>query len=242
MKISRKDKKLLLYAGGILLLVVVYFVFYRNITQKSDEMQSRVASLEQEKNDLEALNSRKSDYEQQIKEMQQQMNVIFAEFPADVREEDAIMYANELENLTGMEVSGISIGSKNLLYSTGQNSAEDGQAEAGTGTEDTVAAADTTAGSSQSPVLYLYGMPVTYNFTVDYSSFKKAVALIAENAEKRNMESLTLSFHPESGKLIGNAMVNMYVLMGGDSTYEEPQTSPIQQGVDNLFGTIEEAE
>lgn len=234
MKISRKDIKLLLYAGGILFLIVIYFVFYRNITQKSDEMEGRVRILEQEKNQLEALNDKKAEYEEETTDMQQQIETVLAGFPADVREENAIVYAEELENLSGMEISGITIGSKNLLYSTGQNIEENAQdAENTADIENTADSA-----TNQIPSFYLYGMPINYSFTVDYSSFKKAAALISENAEKRNMETLTLSFDNETGKLVGTATVNMYFMLGGDGVYQKPEVSFIKQGVDDIFGTV----
>ena len=225
MKISRKDIKLLLYVGGILFLLAVYFVFYRNIDQKSNELEGKIRILEQEKNQLEALNDKKAEYKEKTEEMQREIDVVLAGFPADVREENAIVYANQLENLSGMEISGINIGSKNLLHSTGENT-EDPEEEAAATTAD------------QLPSLYLYGMPVNYSFTVEYSSFKKAAALIAENEEKRNMETITLSFDEESGKIIGTAAVNMYFIMGSSSEYQEPEIPPIPQGIDDIFGTV----
>ena len=224
MKISRKDIKLLLYAGGILFLVAVYFVFYRNIDQKSNELEGEIRLLEQEKNHLEALNDKKAEYKEKTEEMQREIDVVLAGFPADVREENAIVYAKQLENLSGMEISGINIGSKNLLHSTGENAESEGNGDTDT--------------ADQLPSLYLYGMPVNYSFTVEYSSFKKAAALIAENEEKRNMETITLSFDEESGKIVGTASVNMYFIMGSNSVYQEPEIPPIQQGIDDIFGTV----
>ena len=228
MKISRKDIKLLLYAGGILFLVAVYFVFYRNIDQKSNELEGRIRILEQEKNQLEALNDKKAEYKEETENMQREIDVILAGFPADVKEENAIVYANQLENLSGMEISGINIGSKNLLHSTGENAESEENGD--------------TATADQLPSLYLYGMPVNYSFTVEYSSFKKAAALIAENEEKRNMETITLSFDEESGKIVGTAAVNMYFIMGSNSVYQEPEIPPIPQGIDDIFGTVGDAD
>lgn len=240
MKISKKDIKLLLYTGGVLLLVVVYFVFYRNISQKSEEMEARIEVLETEKNELEDLNNRKEEYKEETAEMQKEIEAVLAEFPADIREENAIVYGNMLENVSGMEISGISIGSKNLLYSTGQGAANNAN-EQNTGNNqnvDNTQTTETTNVPAAGPTHYLYGMPINYSFTVDYSSFKKAAELISENKEKRNMESMTLSFDSETGKLVGTATVNMYFMLGGESVYQKPDLPPMQQGVDDIFGTV----
>lgn len=246
MKISKKDIKLLLYTGGIALLVIVYFAFYRDISKKSEEMENRIAVLEEEKNQLEILDNNKDKYKKNTETMQREIDMILAGFPADIREEDAIVYGNQLENLSSMEISGISIGSKNLLYSSGQEieNAEAIQAEKSTqdtqtevqNTEDTQNM-ETTANEEGSG-LHLYGMPINYNFTVDYDSLKKAAELIGGNKDKRNMEAITLSFDSESGKLIGTATVNMYFVLGSDNIYQKPVVSPMRQGVDDIFGTI----
>lgn len=242
MNISKRDKKLLLYVGGILLLVLVYFLFYRNMSDSNKAIEREISTLTAERDRLTLLNEHVDEYKEDTEKMKNDISTILLKFPADIREEDTIVYANGLEMLSGMQVSNIEIGSKLLLYSTGQGASADTDAKedtAQTGTADqTEDTAQTQNTMPEGPVMHLYDVPVEYSFTVDYPSFKKAVELIMQNPDKRNMDSLTLTYDSETGKLLGTAMVNMYYVIGTDSEYEIPQLLPIPQGLDDIFGTV----
>lgn len=210
MNLSKRDKKLLLYVGGILLLVLVYFLFFRNMQESNQAIEREIATLEQEYDRLRLLSEKAGEYTVETERMNNEIANIILKFPPDMREEDAIVYAHTLETLSEMHISNISIDSKQLMYST----------QAG-------------------PAMHLYDMPIEYRFTVGYDSFKKVAELIMNNADKRNMESLTLSFDNGTGKLVGTAELNMYYLLGTDGKYESPVVRPMPQGLDDLFGTVE---
>lgn len=209
MNISKRDKKLLIYVGSILLLVLVYFLFYRNMLDSNKKIEREISTLTEECDRLTALSAKAGEYTVETENMNKEISSILLKFPADMREEDSIVYGNTLELFSGMKISYIGIGTKQLLYST-----ESGEE------------------------LHLYDMPVEYRFTVDYESLKKVAGLIMQNTDKRNMDALTLAYDNETGKLIGTAAINMYYVLGTDREYKVPDLLPIPQGVDNIFGTL----
>lgn len=210
MNMSKRDQKLLIYVGGILLLVLVYFLFYRNMADSNEVLKREISTLVQERDRLTALSERAGEYTTETERMTGESKEIILKFPPDMREEDSIVYAHMLETLSEMHISTIEIDSKQLIYTTS------------TGT-----------------TMNLYDMPITYTFTVGYDSFKTVTDLILRNPDKRNMESITLSFDNGTGKLVGTTDINMYYLLGTDEIYEEPTVRPMPQGLEDIFGTVE---
>ena len=84
----------------------------------------------------------------------------------------------------------------------------------------------------------LYGTPVVYTFTVPYDDMKKVVHMIQEDEERRNVETITLSYESGSGELVGNMTVNMYAVTGTGKKYVAPNVPSMMLGTDNIFGTV----
>lgn len=84
----------------------------------------------------------------------------------------------------------------------------------------------------------LYGSIVGYTFTVPYDDLKRTVEAIQTHDDKRNVESVVLSFDAASGKIIGSMNVNFYSMTGNGKEYQEPEIPGIHYGTKNIFGTI----
>lgn len=238
MSISKKDLKLLLYVGGILAIVLVYFNIFsptlennKILVQENIELQAQVERLEE-------LDKNKEVYREETADMRSEIAEIYSIFPADIKEETTIMYADMLEGIADLEVSSIGISSRNQLYAMLERNA---QADAADTTDTTDAGTVTETGQNAGePRAALYDRQVTYAFTVSYEGFKKVVRRIQEETEKRNVENVTLSFDPTTGRLVGSMLVNMYALDGTEieKVYVEPEVPPMPIGTDNIFGTI----
>ena len=97
-RISKKDIKLLLYVGGILLLALAYFLGYQKFMEKREVLEAEQANLQQQVNRLNEISMYLDDYEEQAAVYDEEMDKIFSDYPADVREEDTILYACDMEN------------------------------------------------------------------------------------------------------------------------------------------------
>lgn len=235
MSISKKDLKLLLYVGGILAIVLVYFNIFsptlknnKILVQENIELQAQVERLEE-------LDKNKEVYLEETADMRSEIAEIYSIFPADIKEETTIMYADMLEGISDLEVSSIGISSRNQLYVMAGRNAQADTAD----TTDAGTLAETGQNAGE-PRAALYDRQVTYAFTVSYEDFKKTVQRIQEDKEKRNVENVTLSFDPSTGRLVGSMLVNMYAMDGSEieKVYVEPEVPPMPLGTDNIFGTI----
>lgn len=213
--ITQKEKKVLLYVAGILSIVLAYVLVVAPGNEKRAELKAESEALMAELEQAEQHAEMQEYYEQETVTMQTRIDEVLAEFPADIKEETAIMYADMLENKSDIHIPSISIGANNLLYTLGQDSGE-------------------TANGGVS----LYGTQVGYSFTVPYDDMKQVVRTIQEDKEQRNVETITLSYEAGSGELVGSMTVNMYSVVGTDKSYAAPSVPSMSLGTDNIFGTV----
>ena len=213
--ITRKEKKMLLYAAGGLSLVAVYSFIVAPGKEERNELKTQYNNLSIQLEEIQVHADMQEYYEQETAVMQKEMDDVLAQFPAWITEETTIMYADMLEDKTDMYIPGISIGNSNYLYTLGLDAEE--VAESG---------------------ISLYETPVVYTFTVPYDDMKEVVRMIQEDEEQRNVESITLSYESGSGELVGNMTVKMFAVTGTDSEYIAPDVPSMQLGTDNIFGTV----
>lgn len=265
MKISKRDQKLLLCAGGILLAVLAYLLVFRNMSDKNIEIENENQTLRAQVQQLELLDAKKEQYIKDAESLSQKAQEIISQFPAEVREETAIMYAYDMENKADIHVNSMSITPKNLLYTLGlgqtSTNTTDGTTAGGTTTTGTTAdstaatgtttngtttggtAADgtttdgTASSESQNNLRFLYVMTVNLDYSVTYDGFKSIIDFIQTNSDKRNVESISLSYDSESGNLLGTMVVNLFELNGTDKQYQAPYIPSMPQGNTNPFGT-----
>lgn len=272
MKISKKDAKLLLYVCGIAILLLSYFLVYQRLNTGNAELEITNTQLKAQEQQLVILQQKQAEYESDIETMQNNIDDIYAQFPADSLEEDAFMYAVDLESQADMTINAVSVGSKNLLFQSGQAATTDST----TGTEDAATAVgtqtdadtaqleadaaaingDSTAGTTSTdaattvgttteaaaqsiePSVYLFGTTNSLNYTVSYDGWKDIITYIQNDTNKKNVESLSVSYDSESGLLIGTMDLNVFTISGTDKTYEPPYVPNMTLGVDNIFGTL----
>lgn len=265
--ISKKDAKLLLYAGGILLLVLAYFLGYQKFMEQREVLEAERSSLRQQVNRLDEIYAGKDEYEKQTLAYDGEMTQIFNNYPADVREENLILYASELERKHEIRFTNIGISPAMQIYSLGDSvgaeTAEGAAAAESTGTAESADAAGTEADAANAaaedqerkldeqlgildeasvelPQISLCNMAVAYDFTTGYNDCKSVFAMILESAEKKTVSAISLTYDTETGLLNGNMNVNMYYMTGTDKIYEEPDAGSIVHGKEDLFGTVDQ--
>lgn len=253
MKLTRKIVNLILYAAGVLVLLIALFLVKPSLDEKKTVLEATNQKLNEELGQLQELEANLANYQKQTEEFEKQNEEILSQFPAEVRGEDAILYACELSDSSDMKIATVGLTPGSLLYSLNAVSTDaaapaDATTEASTeaGTEAAAAAGASIAeelgiiseSEVEKPNYSLYDMAVSYDFTVTYDDLKKMVKKIQEDPDKRNISSISLTYDSESGKLSGNMSVNMYFLTGTEKVYETPNPGNIKKGTTNIFGTL----
>lgn len=267
MSISTRDKKILLMFSGVAVFAAGYFFGYRPQMSKAEEIETASVPLETRLNELLEMAKNKEFYVEETSKYNQEVSDYVAQFPADVKEEDGILLARDMENTLDMEVSNIGISTRNFIASLdGSTEEEIGELVdqtlsekaneqtqeqideiEGTDTKAEEALADATeAAVSDAADLtdqtVLFRRLDTLQFNGTYDSLKDAVDYLASRSGRMTLDSVDASFDASTGNLMGTITINMFSMTGTGSTYTEPDAGSVALGRKDLFGTIETAE
>lgn len=266
MSISTRDKKILLMFSGVAVFAAGYFFGYRPQMSKAEEIETASAPLETRLNELLEMAKNKEFYVEETSKYNQEVSDYVAQYPADVKEEDGILLARDMENALDMEVSNIGISTRNFIASLDGSTEEEigelvdqtlsekaneqtqeqiNEVE-GTDTKAEEALADATeAAVSDAADLtdqtVLFRRLDTLQFNGTYDSLKDAVDYLASCSGRMTLDSVDASFDASTGNLIGTITVNMFSMTGTGSTYTEPDAGSVALGRKDLFGTIDAA-
>ena len=97
-QIPQKLERILLYAGGILMVLLVYVFVFQNLQLKNQDLGIKVSKLQTEHTQLLDMKNNQKAHASDTKEMQGQIDKLLKKYPADAKEEDAIMFAKNLED------------------------------------------------------------------------------------------------------------------------------------------------
>ena len=266
MSISTRDKKILLMFSGEEVFAAGYLFGYRPKMRKAEEIETASVPLETRLNELLEMAKNKEFYVEETSRYNQEVSDYVAQFPADVKEEDGILLARDMENALDMEVSNIGISTRNFIASLDGSTEEEigelvdqtlsekaneqtqeqiNEVE-GTDTKAEEALADATeAAVSDAADLtdqtVLFRRLDTLQFNGTYDSLKDAVDYLASRSGRMTLDSVDASFDASTGNLIGTITVNMFSMTGTGSTYTEPDAGSVALGRKDLFGTIDAA-
>ena len=265
MKVSMRDKKILLMFIGILVFFVGWYFGYRPQMEKADQIEDLNGELEEQLQDLLELEANKEFYVSETASIKDKISEYISEFPADVRPEDGIVLANKMENELGFQITNVGVGEKEFVASLDGSSEEDlaqsqdqtmsEQANAQTQEQiDNIEGTDSQAEenlqnasdaavadqSSDSQVPVLYRTQVTLQFNGTYAGLKKAVLYVADQSGRMTLDNVNASYDTSTGNLTGTIIVNIFSMSGTERTYTEPDAGSVAYGTDNIFGTVEQ--
>lgn len=265
MNISMRDKKLLLMFSGVAVFGLGWFFGYRPQMEEAANIEAANKPLEERLSNLLELVGNRDFYISETENAQNKINEYVSKFPSDVKEENGIVLAQNIENSLGMQISNVGIATKEFVASIDgsteeeiaeQNETMSEQANSQTreqideieGTDSKAAeelqnASDIAAAqadsTSQTPVLYR--TQDTLEFTGTYANLKDVVAYLAEQTGRLTVDNMNASYDTSTGYLTGSIVVNMFSMTGTGNTYTEPDAGQVAYGTSNLFGTLEKA-
>lgn len=265
MNISMRDKKLLLMFSGVAVFGLGWFFGYRPQMEEAANIEAANKPLEERLSNLLELAGNRDFYISETESAQNKINEYVAKFPSDVKEENGIVLAQNIENSLGMQISNVGIATKEFVASIDgsteeeiaeQNETMSEQANSQTreqideieGTDSKAAeelqnASDIAAAqadsTSQTPVLYRTQDTLEFNGT--YANLKDVVAYLAAQRGRLTIDNMNASYDTSTGYLTGSIVVNMFSMTGTGNIYTEPDAGQVAYGTSNLFGTLERA-
>lgn len=217
LKVSERDKKLLIVVMAVLIMALAYFFGYSNLSAQVDELSTKKTALETTKRDLKEKNNNKQKYINDTDKLSKACTVLIDKYDSTTSQPNAIEFFNKTEDVTGVWVKSLSLSPATVLYKFGQ-----------------IASSNVNGTSSYSSNLVGYKSSINISYEGDYSQWKNFVKYINTYASKSTIDSLTATYNDSTGVVSGTASISLYAIHGGDRKATEPKFD-VKTGTDNIF-------
>lgn len=241
MKISNKEKNLILYLLAILVVFASYKLVYEKFTEQTDTLKVSNSALETTRNRLQELKNSEKQFLEDIEKFQEENEIILTKYGATQNFEDQIMLIKTVEDqedafATRLSVSPPAI--KNIPYPeiTGVDANLVSQEQ------QTLVWVDSEGKETQysNPAgVFLVNQQISMEVNTTYNGMKEFVNYFIENVNVMSLESVSLSYNAETGELTGSYIINAYSMRGNGAEYKATDVNGISIGVNNLFGTYQ---
>lgn len=204
MKISDRDKLLIL---GILLIAIIalpIFLFIRPKNEKIKGMDGELVSLNERYNYLKELSEKQPFYESEIIRLNEERTNLINGFAKGLKQENTIMFLRGIEKELPVKMSTETFG----IYE--ETPVTDGAVNPETGAVE----GDLTALKTSTVVSY----------SCEYPQFKKLLDYVFSNNDKMTISSITAAYNEDTAKLEGAFTFNEYAFIGSG---REVETLPI---------------
>lgn len=218
MKLSKRDAKLLLILAGLLIFLLSYLLVYNRFVAKQTEVSAKIAELQPQMQTLETYQANLAQYKKSIEESKDTMQKELKRYPSDVRTEDLILYAKELETHVGIDATGLVFSDPVLV-----NEFQGVVLKDGTEVQETMSG-------------YRAGMNLSGSMT--YSQLKNLLHYIYAAPDYSSVASVSVSYDAELAKLTGTVEISKFYLSYPDAAPVSATMPTVPQGNLNLFGSV----
>ncbi|MBS6561320.1 MAG: hypothetical protein KH355_13780, partial [Clostridiales bacterium] len=116
--ITKKDKKLLISFLGIALLVVSFFYIYQPFHEKTNTIKQENIEKQRELDRLKGLEEKRDYFVSETDRMKRESEQYQAQFPIEIREEDGILLARDMEKKMDISITDVQLGTREFLYAS----------------------------------------------------------------------------------------------------------------------------
>lgn len=216
---------------GALICLVVYMYVFQGFTKKTETLKASNATLQTRVNELSVFYAQMDSNQKEIDTKTKEIKESLDQFPADVKEEDAIYMALrtwEEEIIVGYE--GITIGERDTFASIPEDIVKAGGIE-----------------GLENEIRFIQ-REVSYSNIASYSVMKELITSFNSNPEKITLASVAYAAkekeasddEEETGTVLeGTIDVTFYAVTGTDKKYVPRKFADFPVGISNLFDNTE---
>lgn len=242
LKITKREKNMIVILVGILLVMASYYLGYRTFKSRTDILKQQNQILESQIQTLEGISAEKDAYVAKTEEMQTSMNDIIQKFPSDMISEDIILYMRNLEQKTDSYVHNITTPAKQYVNITATE-----ETDVLSSMEDVTGAIREYGFVNDGKVpdtrsMQLAQVESAVNCSITYKGLKDIVTDITENDNRKSVDNISLVFNENTGDLAGSMTVIYYTLSGTGREYLQPTITGTSHGIECIFGGLKTEE
>lgn len=242
LKITKREKNMIVILVGILLVMASYYLGYRTFKSRTDILKQQNQILESQIQTLEGISAEKDAYVAKTEEMQTSMNAIIQKFPSNMISEDIILYMRNLEQKTDSYVHNITTPAKQYVNITATE-----ETDVISSMEDVTGAIREYGFVNDGKVpdtrsMQLAQVESAVNCSITYKGLKDIITDITENDNRKSVDNISLVFNENTGDLAGSMTVIYYTLSGTGREYLQPTITGTSHGIECIFGGLKTEE
>lgn len=202
---------------GAIIMVILYVFVYLKYAQMTQELEASNVRLKNSLIELKEYYDNMDKYVQESNALEESIEEIMKEYPADAREEDIIMLAVNTQKNNKLSYSNINMAEQALVYAVPQN----------------VVTASTIEGYEQE--IDFMEKKATYANKTDYSNLKGIIEQIYAAPNRIAINNIAYTKQQDSEVLEGVIDLSFYSAAGTGKEYECPDIAEYVSGTENLF-------
>lgn len=230
MKVIGRNWKAVLSVLLLLAAVLVYVLGYRPRSEayvlERDQLNTQITALQTTIVENEKYKDVQDQLEPAEAAIEESRAALYENFPADMKEEDQILYLLYLEKTLGT-------GSKELGYT--QELHDIFLQRFGSGGDIEFSFGEITPMQVLSDGALLEGLNLTVYYHASYRDFKNMIHALATDERITSIQYATFNYDSEKKLLDGQMTLTLYLMPSAQNTYEEPGVAPPATGKTDIF-------
>lgn len=229
-KNSSKNVFLTVLLVVVVLLFALYMLVYKKYTDEKNVLTAQNATLQQEINSISMHYAKKDVYIADTEALRVSLRELADEYAVEEREENIVMLAVDMQEVSDIEYNEINIAEQEILYTI---PAEEVQAAGVETLQETVEFVE---------------RKTTYNGEFDYSDLKTCIEQIYNYPGKVAIHNVSITKNEQVTddeivtSLTGNIDVSFYSMPGNGLEYVAPEMPDYTAGTTNPFKLVIESE
>lgn len=206
-------------AVGFLVVLVLYVFVFLNLQTKTEELEAANDVKQREVDELEEYYNNLPKYESEIKLMNEEIDEILKQYPADAREEDILMLAVDTQENNAIGYDSINMEPSEVVYDI---------------PVETVRNADSEDYTEEIRFVRKHAIYVN---TTTYADLKSVIHEIFASPNRIGIDNIVYTRNEESGVLEGSIDVYLYSASGTGKEYTVPEIKAYPAGTTDIFRT-----
>ena len=219
MKISDRDKKLILLVLLVAIIALPIFLFIKPKNDSIKELEAQLVSINDRYNYLKDLSEKQPEYEAKIAELNAERDKIIDDFPGGVLFENTVMFirATELHF------------DKNFRALT-MTFAED--------EEKTITDAKVNDAGEYVEGLTALKSEVTITYCGEYPEIKELLNYVFKQKDTMILSLVTMDLDPETNMIKGTLILDQYAIMGNGKEVKQTDIPSMIHGSERLYDVM----
>lgn len=202
---------------GVMIMLLLYVFVYMKYSQLTRELEASNIERKNSLVELKEYYDNMEKYEKESKGLEEAIEELMAEYPADAREEDVIMLAVNTQEKHLLSYDNINMMEPALIYAVPQSVAVKAAME---GYEQEIGFMEKQA---------------AYTNITDYENLKGIIEQIYKTPNRIAINNISYAVTEESELLEGMLNLSFYIVTGTDKEYTPPDIDEYISGTDNPF-------